>query len=261
LAPDPLRSLVRSTWSLAGSAEEATLPGIVVPDAHVEFVFHLADPWRMRRHDDSHWMLQPLAFVYAQQVRSLSFAPTGPASLVAFRVSPVVASRILARPISDLWDAPVDLRDLMGAEADQLLELLRNAAPGERFALLHQWIARRLDGWGATDWEAQGLYDTMLWHARTGSIAQVAGSLGPSTRTLRRTFDSRAGLSPKAAQLSGRLLAGCALLRDEPGQEITEIANRVGFYDHAAFSHFFAARTGLTPSQFRRVPHAFFERA
>jgi AraC-like DNA-binding protein len=258
--PPALAPLVRSIWSLAGPPSEASLPGIIVPDAHVEFVFHLGETWRMRRAGAEEWLLQPRAFVYAQQKGALSLQPTGAASLVAFRVTPVVARRLLGCSLADLWDEPIPLQSLIGCEATSLLDALQRAKPTDLYGVLQDWIVRRLDAWSADDWAAQRLYNTILWRSRTGSIAQVAGNLGPSSRSLRRVFESRVGLSPKAVQLSGRVLSACGLLREQPGLEITDIASRVGFFDHAAFTHSFAARVGLTPSQFRGEPHAYYER-
>jgi AraC-like DNA-binding protein len=63
--------------------------------------------------------------------------------------------------------------------------------------------------------------------------------LGWSERGLRRTFAQAAGLSPKDVQLAGRHLDACALLREHADLDITEIAGRVGFFDHAAFTHSF----------------------
>jgi AraC-like DNA-binding protein len=50
------------------------------------------------------------------------------------------------------------------------------------------------------------------------------------------------------------------MLRERADLDVTEIAGRVGFYDHAAFTHSFRERMGLTPSQFRSETHAFYER-
>lgn len=255
-----LASVVRSMWSLAGPAEEASLPGIIAPDAHVEFVFHLGEPWLAQRIGRPGWALQPAAFVYASSHGALQFQPTGHVCLLAFRVSPVVATRILGRSLCDLWDAPAALDALIGAEAWSLIASLRSSPDEERFALLRQWIARRLRGWSAGDWNAERLFETILWRSHGGSIARVSRALGPSERSLRRVLGERAGLSPKAVQLSGRMLGACALLREAPAVEITEIASRVGFYDHAAFTHAFTSRIGLTPTQFRAEPVVFYER-
>jgi AraC-like DNA-binding protein len=56
------------------------------------------------------------------------------------------------------------------------------------------------------------------------------------------------------------VLTGCAFLRERPTMSITEIATRSGFYDHAAFTHAFLDSLGITPTQFRAEPFAFYER-
>ena len=255
-----LASVVRSMWSLAGSAEEAALLGIIAPDAHVEFVFHLGEQWLAQRIGQPGWALQPAAFVYAASQGALQLQPMGPVCLLAFRVSPVVATRILRHSLADLWDVPVALDALIGTEASTLIASLRGSPDEERSAVLRQWIAKRLRGWSADDWSSERLFNTLLWRSRSGSIAQVSRTLGPSQRSLRRILGQRAGISPKAVQLSGRMLGACALLREAPSLEITEIASRVGFYDHAAFTHAFTSRIGLTPTQFRAEPIVFYER-
>jgi AraC-like DNA-binding protein len=253
---------VRSMWSLAGAPDDAALPGIVAPDVHVEFVFHLGETWRSQRlHEGpAEWTSQPSAFVYAQHRGALRFEPTGPVSLLAFRVTPVVANRILGRPVGELWDGATSLHSLIGTEASRLLEGLHACRPEDRFGLLRRWIARRLADWNADDAQAHGLFNEVLWRSRIGLIDEVARALGPSSRSLRRLFATRVGLAPKAVQLSGRVLAACSLLRERADLDITDVATQLGFYDHAAFDHGFADRIGLTPTQFRREPQVFYER-
>ena len=252
--------IIRAMWSAAGPPEEAVLPGIVAPDSHVEFVFHLADTWRMQRAGRAEWMTQPAAFVYAQHRGGLRFAGTHAVSLVAFRVSPVVASRILNRSLTHVWDAPIALEDLIGAEAFTLLEQLHRTGTSERFVILARWVERRLHDWAAEHWAAQRLFNSVMWSSQGTTIAGLASTLGPSARSMRRIFAEHSGLSAKAVQLSGRLLDACALLRETSALNIAEIAATVGFHDHAALTHAFTDRIGLTPAQFRAEPHAFYER-
>jgi AraC-like DNA-binding protein len=247
-------------WSATGPPEEAVLPGIVAPDSHVEFVFHFRETWLMQRAGDPLWMSQPAAFVYAQHHGALRFAGNHFASLVAFRVSPVVASRILRRSLTDAWDTPIALGDLIGAEARVLLERLQEAESTRRFALLAQWVEQRLADWNGEHWAAQRLFNAVMWNAQADSMAGLASELGSSARSLRRTFANHTGLAAKAVQLSGRMLDACALLREAPRLNVADIAAETGFYDHAAFTHAFTRRIGLTPLQFRAEPHAFYER-
>lgn len=255
-----LAPVIRSMWSLAGPPEQASIPGIIAPDAHVEFVFHFGERWWSQRLGHPDGTLQPAAFVHATSQGALRLRPTGSVSLLAFRVSPVVATRILGRSLAGLWDFPVALDSLIGTEASALLESLREAPDAARAAMLRQWIARRLRDWCAGDWSSERLFNALLWRARDASIARVSRALGPSERSLRRIFAMHTGLSPKAVQLTGRLLEACAQLREAPTLGITEVANRAGFYDHAAFTHAFTDRIGLSPTRFRAEPVAFYER-
>lgn len=260
VAPAGHASLVKAMWAVSGTAAEAVLPGVVAPDSHVEFVFHLGDPLRMRREGSPCWIDQPRAFVYAQSQGALRFQGEGPVSLVAFRLNPVAAAVVLGRPPTGLWNEPVALRELVGTQADALVEQLAGAPGHGRFVLLQKWIERRLGNWESSDWNTQRLFDHVMWNSPARDLTTLSKQLGWSTRGLRRVFAQYAGLSPKEVQLAGRHLDACALLRERPDLEITEIAGQVGFYDHAAFTHSFGGRLGMTPSQFRSVDHAFFER-
>jgi AraC-like DNA-binding protein len=253
-------SLVKGMWSVSGAATDAVLPGVVAPDSHVEFVFHLGQPWRMRRAGESSWLRQPKAFVYAQSHGTLRFEGEGHVSLIAFRLSPVVAASVLGRSAADIWNEPVALSDLMGAQADALGEQLSQAPPTQCFQILEQWVERRLVNWDSSDWSTHRLFDHVMWHAPAKDLESLSKQLGWSTRGLRRVFAQCAGLSPKEVQLAGRHLDACALLRERPDLDVTEIAGRTGFYDHAAFTHSFSKRLGMTPSQFRGESHAFYER-
>jgi hypothetical protein len=157
-----LEGLVRSIWTARGSAQDAVLPGIVAPDSHVEFVFHLGDPWLTRRSGDSAWTPQPAAFVYAQHQRGLQFQGFGTVDVIAFRTSPVVAAAIFGHPISELWDRAVQLTELVGSDAHMLLE--------------------RLADWDAADKQAERLFEMLMWKCRTRTMTEVAKALGPSSR-------------------------------------------------------------------------------
>ena len=260
VAPAGHASIVKAMWAVTGAAEEAVLPGVVAPDSHVEFVFHLGEPWRMRREGTPFWIDQPRAFVYAQSHGALRFEGEGFASLVAFRMSPVAAAKVLGRPPTSLWNEPVALRELIVTQSDALVDQLARDAGHGRFSLLQNWIDHRLDNWDASDWNTQRLFDHVMWNELPSDLATMSKQLGWSTRGLRRVFARSAGLSPKDVQLAGRHLDACALLRERPDLDVTEISGRVGFYDHAAFTHSFSSRLGMTPSQFRGARYAFFER-
>jgi len=258
---DRLDSVVRSIWGVEADGGRDTLPGLIAPDGHVEFVFHAGSPWRMKSVLASSWVLQPAAFVYAQQRGCLQFEETARGSFVAFRVSPIVAAAILRQPLTGLWDRVIALEDLIGPEARGIVEQLTAASMVDRFGLLQTWIEKRLHGWDTEQRQLQSLFETMFWRCPAGTLSEFSLSLGPSVRSLRRWFAATAGVSPKEIQIAGRMLLACSLLREHPDFDIASIAQDTDFYDQAAFTHTFTERVGLTPSGFRAEPSVYYERA
>lgn len=259
--PDRYDGIVRALWGLEADGRQEALPGLIAPDGHVEFVFHASSPWRMKSVLAPGWVLQPAAFVYAQRRGCLQFDQTAQGSFVAFRVSPVVAAVILRRPLTDLWDRVIALEDLIGSEAHGIAEQLAESDTPARFRLLQSWIEKRLSDWGSDQRQLQNLFETVFWRIPARTLAELSATLGPSVRSMRRWFAASAGLSPKEIQLGGRTLLACALLREHPEVGVASVAQDTGFHDHAAFTHAFTERVGLTPSRFRAEPNVYYESA
>ena len=83
------------------------------------------------------------------------------------------------------------------------------------------------------------------------TIDEVARAVGASARTLRRRFESHAGLSWRNYLLRARILKAMAQLA-QPEQSILHIALDVGFNSLNAFGRAFTTRIGETPSSYRR---------
>src|SRR5215510_4089995 len=98
----PLCDLVQSIWSMELGARNAEMPGLIAPDSHVEFVFHVGGGSEMRR-TGTGWERLPSAMLYAQRTRCVRLRSTGAGCIVAFRTSAVVAGVILRRPMHELW--------------------------------------------------------------------------------------------------------------------------------------------------------------
>jgi AraC-like DNA-binding protein len=253
-----LRTLVRSGWSASYPSSLDAMPGVIAPDAHVEFVFQTGSPCSTLASGIA--TPSPRAMIFAQRHGTLRLIPTGANAIIAFRVLPAVASAILGRPLDDCWDRPVALSDLIGREADRLLERLAAASAPAQAALLESWLVARLSGWEAEHARNLRLQHGLLWRSGGESLSALADQAGVTPRTLRRHFARHAGLSPKQMSLSGRILRACAWLSDRPGTGIAEIALKVGFGDQAAFTNAFRHYVGMTPGQLRAEPLVYCER-
>ncbi len=255
---DPaLRRLVRSFWSLSYGADQDGMPGVIAPDAHVEFVFQTGEPCNLLAGDAVH--AAPRAMIFAQRHGTVSLAPTGANGIIAFRTLPAVASSILGRPLVDCWDRPVPLAEMIGADADRLLGRLARAPVAGRAALLETWLTSRLSNWTAETMRNARLQRTLLWRAGGEKLSVWTGGLAMSERTLRRQFEKHAGLSPKQLAMSGRILRACAALSDG-GIPIAHIALDVGFGDQPAFTNAFRHYVGTTPAALRAEPLVYCER-
>jgi AraC-like DNA-binding protein len=85
----------------------------------------------------------------------------------------------------------------------------------------------------------------------TATMGEVAHHVGLSERSLRRRFEAGLGMSWRNYVIQARLLQAMALLA-EHGSSVLQVANAVGFESLSSFNRAFRARTGVTPSTYRR---------
>ena len=83
------------------------------------------------------------------------------------------------------------------------------------------------------------------------SMAELASKAGMSVRKLQRRFLATFKTTPQKYITRLRVLQACELLLNTK-LAITEIALRVGFYDHSAFSKKFSEMLGLPPRAYRK---------
>ena len=96
---------------------------------------------------------------------------------------------------------------------------------------------------GALSWTRQNL--------DIATIGEVAHHVGLSERSLRRRFQVGLGMSWRNYVMQARVLQAMALLA-EHGPSVLQVANLVGFDSLSSFNRAFRARTGVTPSAYRK---------
>jgi len=252
-----LGDLVRSAWGQSYAASPDRLPGLVAPDAHVEVVFQLGAPCDVISGGRQH--ASPRAMIYALRHGALQLRPTGANSMVAFRLSPAVASVVLRSGLADCWDRPVSLSDLIGPEADELFDRIAGTPLDQVGPLLEAWLSARLCDWSSDHARQLRLQSALLWEVTGEPLSALAEHMGFTTRTLRRHCHTHAGLSPKQLVMSGRMLRACDLLRTAPVTPLVDVAHRLGFSDQSAFTNAFHHYLGMTPAQLRGQPLVFYE--
>lgn len=253
-----LRALVRSAWGASYGVGSDSMPGIIAPDAHVEFIFQTGTPCRIKHARDE---VSPRALVFALRTGTVRLVSSGENAMVAFRLAPAVASVVLRQPLTDCWDRAVPLADLIGAEADLLLEHIAATPLEAAGAIIEAWLQRRLTAWDADSERNADLQTWLLWTATDQRLTDLADELGFTARTLRRHCERYAGLSPKQMMMSGRILRSCVDLRGNQHGSLAALAQRLGFADQAAFTNAFKLHVGMTPARFRAEPVVYCEGA
>ncbi|HIQ06712.1 MAG TPA: helix-turn-helix domain-containing protein [Anaerolineae bacterium] len=105
----------------------------------------------------------------------------------------------------------------------------------------------------ATDRRVQAAIEWLQVHyAEPVSLSELAAAVGISPRHLSRLFREAVGQTPAEYLETLRLSVAQSMLMGTD-RSITEIALEVGYTTPSHFSQRFQSRTGLTPSEFRRL--------
>ena len=92
---------------------------------------------------------------------------------------------------------------------------------------------------------------------RNERIADVMDSFGYSRRQLQRMVQTRLGCSMKTIQKIQRINQAVTVLKEQQ-HSLTMIAHLCGFYDQAHFIHDFREICQVTPQQYQRRLHEFY---
>jgi AraC-like DNA-binding protein len=162
--------------------------------------------------------------------------------------TPIGAHRLLETPMHLLAHRTVELSDLLGSQANRLVEQLFDAPDWcTRFAILDEFLQSRIRrapyvsreiGWA--------------WHqlnASNGSIpiSRITDTLGWSRKRLVKTFRDEIGLPPKTVGRVLRFQHALARLGSRNFPDASQVAAECGYSDQAHMIREFKALSGFTP--------------
>lgn len=167
-----------------------------------------------------------------------------------------VAARALHEELSSVRDAAIVL------DAPELLEPVvaamgdASADPADRrdraARLMAAWIQDRVPAVSAAGKLAQRMGDVLL-DPTVVRVDQLTERLGVSASTVRRTANEYFGLSPHSMIRRRRLQEGAEKLRADETLSVTDLANELGYADHAHFTNDFTSVLGVPPTQYRAI--------
>lgn len=251
----PLDAVVERFW-LGERAAQAHARERILPTGHANLVLVLRQRDIVRYDSaeaDQPWRCRGGA-LQGPHAESLVRGGTDEASLaLGAQFTPGGAAALFGVPMDDLAGRTVALHDLLGSEAEDLLDRL--AAPrthGARLAVLEAWLrARLLRRAQAPDalmtWAAARFANDPAW-ARVAPIQHASG-LSPARFIAR--FRQAVGLTPKRYARVLRFQRALALIPHEGRTDWAALALEAGYGDQAHLAHEFRRCAGIAPTAYR----------
>jgi len=244
--PARLAGSVEVIWYFKGPT--SSVRKRILPNGTVELLVNFGEPYRTIEGAGPEllvtaWLagLQSGPIVGEQPLRQ---------DVMGVRLLPAGAYALLARPMREISELVVDLEDLVGRAASELVERCYDAASiEERLRRAADWVAERVT-------KARGIDPAIAWAARrielTGgsvSIAELREQMGLSKTRLAKAFREQIGLTPKLYARVVRFRRATAMLQ-KGTEPLIEVALAAGYYDQPHMNAEFRELSGLAPREF-----------
>jgi AraC-like DNA-binding protein len=177
---------------------------------------------------------------------------------VAIELTPIGARALLGMPAGALWNASLELGDLVGPIGPELWERLQPAAGwAERFAACDDVLLRLLGRRSADELalaavpaELRHSWDLVVGTGGAVGVGELATSVGWTRQHLTKRFKGEFGLSPKLAARVVRFeRARQMLLGTPPFVSIAQVAASCGYFDQAHLTRDFVELAGCPPGR------------
>ncbi|HXZ84285.1 MAG TPA: helix-turn-helix domain-containing protein [Myxococcota bacterium] len=171
----------------------------------------------------------------------------GASDLVHAFVTPLGARALFGVPAQALASRVVELADLLGARAHELVERAADARDwSARFAILDRVLARGLASARPAP-EVGWAWRQLLGAGGRVAVTALARELGWSRRHLSERFRDELGLGPKAAARVLRFEQACSRLAGPERPSLGEVAAACGYADQSHLTREWVALSGATP--------------
>ncbi len=177
-------------------------------------------------------------------------APPDRHHVLGVRLEPAGAYALLRTPLRAVTNLVVELEDVLGFAARELVDRCRDAgSTAARFRIAFDWLAARLAG-------ARPIDAAIAWavHAIEASaggvpIAALRTRTGLSKTRLAAGFREQIGVTPKVYARIVRFRAALAML-EHGGTSLADVALACGYYDQPHLNAEFRELAGETPREF-----------
>ncbi|MEX2193942.1 MAG: AraC family transcriptional regulator [Thermoleophilaceae bacterium] len=183
---------------------------------------------------------------------------------IQLNLTPLGAHLLLGLPMHELTNRVVDLGDVLGADADLLVEELHDAPDWQaRFELLDDVLVRRLDSARPASPDVAWAWQRMIRSGGRLPVGELCEELGCSRKHIVRRFDEQIGLAPKTFARVLRFQRAVHMLGHRDGASWVderergagrgmtwgEVALECGYFDQAHMNRDFRQFAGASPGE------------
>jgi len=170
--------------------------------------------------------------------------------MLGVTLRPTGAATLFDLPLHEVTDTALSLDQLIGTEAQRLIDQLHEAASdSDRVHLLTRWIITRL----AQRPKANNIVELAVSEIErsrgTLRIASLLKTLGVSAKRLTQLFQHHVGVSPKTFSRIVRFRSAIEYLYSTD-ITLAQLATTYGYYDQAHMNADFREYAGISPGQF-----------
>lgn len=245
--PPQLAGLVDHMWYFQG--EMVRRRERIFPDGRLELIVHFGPVYREAA--GAGGVAFPASGMVGQLLRSTVIeAPAAPCEVLGVRLHVAGAYALLRRPMNEMAGLTVDLRDVMGSAAAELVDRCgaETTARG-RLGRAAEWLAARMLPDAVDPAVAWATAEIERRHGAV-SIGALQQRTGWSRTRFHATFRRQIGVPPKVFARVVRFRRALMMVGADAAP-LARIAQDAGYYDQAHFNAEFRELAGVTPGEFR----------
>jgi methylphosphotriester-DNA--protein-cysteine methyltransferase len=220
----------------------------ILPNGKIEMLVNFGEPYRTVQGHGPELLVK--AWLAGLQTGPIVGEQPARQDVMGIRLSPPAAYALLARPMREISGTVVNLEDLVGRAANELVEKCHDAqSTEERVRRAVRWVAERV--------KTPRRFDpAVAWAARQieqsnggAPIFELREQTGLSKTRLAEMFREQIGLAPKLYARVIRFRRAATMLQ-KAAEPLSEIALAAGYYDQPHMNSEFRELSGLAPREF-----------
>jgi AraC-like DNA-binding protein len=246
-SPPHLAGLVEGFWYFEGKTTFARERNF--PNGMFELIVHFGDPYRVV---EGEWTgrCSTACFGGLNSGSWVVEAPESSPPVLGIKLYPVGAYALLATPLCQVSGLTVDLQDLAGRAAQELIERCHGAVSAEeRLRRAVDWVTERMARSAGADPGVAWVAAQIERRQGAVSIAGLRERAGFSKTRLADAFRAQIGVTPKQYARIHRFRRALALVSAGEGT-LADIALAAGYYDQPHMNGEFRELSGLSPREF-----------